>query len=918
MTALPHQERVADKLENAPNGQGLLADHSTGSGKTYTAINAARRLKLPILAITPASLRTNFTKEMDAADNPVKHQVVSYQEALNRINNPEFRALAQRSLVVMDEAHNMGQDDSARSKLPSMLPGRKLLLSGTPVRNAPHEISPLINAAAPGSLPEGQAEFDNKYVHTREVPVGFWGRLRGAKAGIVHVPTNLDDFARAIRGKVDFHENLDRSNFPTFHESIMEVPMTPKQQATYEFVLGKYPAMAYKVRHGIPPSKTESKNMTAFFSGPRQISNHPGEFNASATDDDAPKFKAAADEIDKRMKVDKNFRGVVYSNFIEAGMDPMARELERRGVPYLKFNGDMDDKEKAESVKKYNGGDVPVLLISGAGAEGLDLKGTKLMQIMEPHWNEEKINQVRGRAIRYRSHAHLPEEERHVEVQRFHAVPVMGWLGRLTAKAPYGHGADEYIHNVAKEKQDLNQPFLDVLRREGGDGGKEEDKAAEVESFLHVEFEKQAISTMQTMANLPRMLTSQHGTRVDDALHGFADKLEVPARAIDRGVTRFGKRVMGTIQSIFPSRANPNAQYMGHTDADLTAHNALLTKKTGVPHVDGLPDFEHPRVKGIMDQVHSGKLQVPEQHDGDEVGQWQWADSMAQRTKQKTVNMPNFGSPPKFPALTGVNKIGSIMSQLFPDDPTKKFDYSHEIKELERMPADRAADAETKKIEAQQKEIERQQKVEDDKQKAIDDQLDREEKEKERAFKADERVFKAQEREQKMQDREQERILKIHEQAANDVELASKGVEIAQKQLDAALKLPGPTVAEAPKVPALGATGAAKPAKAAEWTSPANLAVHAQKHGDEFGGQGPYIELEAEISKNPPADFKTINQRCSTSVVSQIPQCSTAYFSPSMNLIHVRDNGSQKTISLYKRTKSPFPALASIPTPTQG
>ena len=71
MTALPHQDRVADKLEAAPPGQGILANHGTGSGKTFTAINAAKRLKLPILAITPASLRTNFTKEMDAADNPV-------------------------------------------------------------------------------------------------------------------------------------------------------------------------------------------------------------------------------------------------------------------------------------------------------------------------------------------------------------------------------------------------------------------------------------------------------------------------------------------------------------------------------------------------------------------------------------------------------------------------------------------------------------------------------------------------------------------------------------------------------------------------------------------------------------------------------------------------------------------------------
>ncbi len=915
LTALPHQERVADKLENAPEDQGLLAAHSTGSGKTFTAINAAKRLKLPILAITPASLRTNFTKEMDAADNPVKHQVVSYQEALNRINNPEFRRLAEKSLVVMDEAHNMGQDDSARSKLPGMLPGRKLLLSGTPVRNAPHEIAPLINAAAPGSLPEGKAEFNDKYVHTREVPVGFWGRLRGAKPGVVHVPTNLNDFATAIRGKVDFHENLDRSNFPSFHESIIEVPMTPKQQATYEFVLGKYPAMAYKVRHGIPPSKAESKNMNAFFSGPRQISNHPGEFNASATDDDAPKFKAAADEIDKRMKGDKNFRGVIYSNFLEAGMEPMARELERRGVPYLKFNGEMNDKEKAEVVKKYNGGDVPVLLISGAGAEGLDLKGTKLMQIMEPHWNEEKINQVRGRAIRYKSHAHLPEEERHVEVHRYHAVPVMGWLGRLTAKSPHGHGADEYIYNVAKEKQDLNQPFLDVLRREGGEREKDEgEKAAEVESFVHVEFVKEAISPFQTMVNLPRMVApvglGPVSSAVSGAIHGAADALHPAARAVDRTITRAGNRVGGAVRSLFPQAAPSSSP--SYSPGEISAHSAMLTKKTGVPHDEnGNVDFEHPRVKGIMDMVNSGKLQVPEQHleanngAGDEIGMWQWADDMAKRTKQRTVNIPGFGNQNRFPKLSA--KIAQpILSQLYPDDPTKRFDYSHEIKGLQAQPATNAADA--------------KQKAEDARMKAIDKQLDREEKAKERVFKEKERAFKAEERELKMKQQaeerelkikefEEERIVTMHEMAAKDIENASKGVEIAQKALDAANSVPEPVVAgAAPAAPAEPAKAEKPKAKEAEWTSPANMAVHAQKHGDEFGGQLEYINAENQLSRTPPEDLQILNTRCRTDVVTPQTRCSTAYFSPSTNIVHVKDNGSQKTISLYKRSK-PFPAL---------
>jgi len=45
MVALPHQERVAIRLmeENTP---GLIVYHGLGSGKTFTAINAAQKQTL--------------------------------------------------------------------------------------------------------------------------------------------------------------------------------------------------------------------------------------------------------------------------------------------------------------------------------------------------------------------------------------------------------------------------------------------------------------------------------------------------------------------------------------------------------------------------------------------------------------------------------------------------------------------------------------------------------------------------------------------------------------------------------------------------------------------------------------------------------------------------------------------------------
>ena len=51
-------------------------------------------------------------------------------------------------------------------------------------------------------------------------------------------------------------------------------------------------------------------------------------------------------------------------------------------------------------------------MISPAGAEGLTLISTRQVHIMEPYWNQSRLDQVIGRAIRYCSHKDLPEEDK--------------------------------------------------------------------------------------------------------------------------------------------------------------------------------------------------------------------------------------------------------------------------------------------------------------------------------------------------------------------------------------------------------------------------------------------------------------------------------------------------------------------------
>ena len=45
-----------------------------------------------------------------------------------------------------------------------------------------------------------------------------------------------------------------------------------------------------------------------------------------------------------------------------------------------------------------------VLLVSKTGAEGLDLKYIRQVHILEPYWDQSRINQVIARAVRLNSH----------------------------------------------------------------------------------------------------------------------------------------------------------------------------------------------------------------------------------------------------------------------------------------------------------------------------------------------------------------------------------------------------------------------------------------------------------------------------------------------------------------------------------
>jgi len=65
---------------------------------------------------------------------------------------------------------------------------------------------------------------------------------------------------------------------------------------------------------------------------------------------------------------------------------------------------------------------IRLFMITASGSEGINLKNTRFVHIMEPYWNLTRVEQIIGRASRICSHASLPEELRTVKVYMYVAV----------------------------------------------------------------------------------------------------------------------------------------------------------------------------------------------------------------------------------------------------------------------------------------------------------------------------------------------------------------------------------------------------------------------------------------------------------------------------------------------------------------
>lgn len=132
----------------------------------------------------------------------------------------------------------------------------------------------------------------------------------------------------------------------------------------------------------------------------------------------------------------KNQLGLIYSSFLQAGLDPMIKILEKNGYKsytsndseapkYALFSGAVDIDERNRILEIYNnknnahGEVINLLLVSSTGTTGINLRRVRHLHIIEPTWSYSTTQQIIGRAVRYNSHIDLPENEQNVKIYQY-------------------------------------------------------------------------------------------------------------------------------------------------------------------------------------------------------------------------------------------------------------------------------------------------------------------------------------------------------------------------------------------------------------------------------------------------------------------------------------------------------------------
>jgi superfamily II DNA or RNA helicase len=475
MTPFQHQRNTDARFRD--NDGRLVIAHGTGTGKTFGSLNALESARAAgrvarVLVITPSGLRRNYTNSVAKfTDQPYvvlgNQQEVRTGEAVSwrdtepssyhvisiemfRRDPVEIVQTLGIDTIVFDEVHK------ARNPYGKT---HKALMEAS---NRADEIIPLLDFVYNKDHPFGtQSGFRRRYFEV----VGHEQGLKGGKKPVYRVRRNLrKELQKRISPYVDYIDvsAMDPERFPDKEVEVIPVEMSMEQKRHYDYAMAQAgPIIKAWVGRGVPPDKKNLAHVFSQLQTARAVSNSVAVLNERISLADAanrtPKIKRALDDVSEELQNTPDAQVIIYSNLIRGGADVIMAGLEARGIEYGLFLGKgqpgSSEEERQEAVSRFRKGDLNVIVVSRAGAEGLDLPDTTFEVILDGHYNPEVTRQAEARGVRAGGLSHRPPDRRSVKIRRY----VSTKRGETSV--------DQWVYSVAARKSGETEDFRSVLRK---------------------------------------------------------------------------------------------------------------------------------------------------------------------------------------------------------------------------------------------------------------------------------------------------------------------------------------------------------------------------------------------------------------------------------------------------------------------
>jgi len=494
---------VSNYIHPTTSNKGLLIFHKIGSGKTCSAISICENFlkknrnskdKYKVVIVLPASLIGNFLDELKGPCGRYHYSniISDYSEDINKAYSiysyHKFTKLLldnqislHNTLLVIDEVQNIVSETGSFYNIiynaiysKPLKNFRIVIMSGTPIFDKPVEIGLTMNL-----LPLPQ-KFDIKSFNDKFIQI---------EDENTYSMKNKEEFASYIRGFVSYYRGMPAKSFPKYEVFLVKCEMESYQYKCYKTILKQ---------ENISTKKSDDifNLPNNFFIGSRTISNiaYPNQKSGQEgynllTNKHIQKYgiKQYSIKFHKLIKKINRCSGkiFIYSNFLEyGGLKPLQKLLQYYGyVPYSKrdekkpkrnrcyyaiWSGQKTLEEKTDIKHHFNDktSNLRIMLGTPAIKEGVTLLRVSQVHILEPYWNNSRILQVMGRAIRYCSHKDLPSSERKVEVYIYIATrPNEKSLNRLENENMLNkYSVDKYIFYLSQSKLKLTTEFENVLK----------------------------------------------------------------------------------------------------------------------------------------------------------------------------------------------------------------------------------------------------------------------------------------------------------------------------------------------------------------------------------------------------------------------------------------------------------------------